>query len=147
MLRGIAMADNDPRLQKLVEAFVQDITRVAHDAAHDVLRRALGAAGVVAPTATAPLAKRPAPSRAKRPASGAGRPGTRRAPSAIDASKTLLLAAIIRTPGQRFEEIRAELGGDRASLQLPLRKLVAEGAVKSKGVKRATRYYPAAAGR
>lgn len=147
MLRRTAMAANDPRLQKLVDAFVQDITRVAHDAARDILRRALAPAGLASPPAAPTAATRPAPTRAKRSAPGAMRPSGRRAPAAIDATKTMLLDAIAKTPGQRFEDIRAALGGDRASLQLPLRKLVAEGAVKSKGVKRATRYYPAAGSR
>jgi predicted transcriptional regulator len=63
--------------------------------------------------------------------------------ASLDATKEVLLAAITKEPGRRFEEIRLALGRDRADLQLPLRKLVAEGSVKSKGVKRATRYYPA----
>lgn len=66
----------------------------------------------------------------------------RRTADSIDATKAALLAAITKEPGRRFEEIRVALRRDRADLQLPLRKLVADGAVKSKGVKRATRYYP-----
>jgi hypothetical protein len=66
----------------------------------------------------------------------------RRGVSDMDAVKGRLLAAIGSEPGQRFEQLRTRLKLERRELVLPLRKLVAERKVKTKGVKRATAYYP-----
>ena len=104
-------------------------------AQRETLLRSLGAEQP-APAAGRATPSPRKPSRAK-PSAG------RRTGASLDATKEVLLAAITKEPGRRFEEIRLALGRDRADLQLPLRKLVAEGSVKSKGVKRATRYYPA----
>ena len=128
-----AMAEAIPALEKLVTQFVQDVRRVAEQAARDTLMRELGATG-----ATTSPAKASATAKARSPAAG-----RRRTDAALDAAKEMLLTAITTEPGRRFEEIRTALGRPRSELERPLRKLVAEGAVRSKGVKRATRYFPA----
>jgi hypothetical protein len=44
----------------------------------------------------------------------------------------------------RIEQINKELGTSTRDLQLPIRKLIASGALKSKGEKRATTYFAGA---
>jgi hypothetical protein len=47
----------------------------------------------------------------------------------------------LRRPGQKAEQLRARPKLERRELVLPLRKLVAEYKVTTKGAKRATAYY------
>lgn len=128
------MAASIPDLDKVVDDFVREVRRVAEQAALEVLQSQLAA--VVPGKARPPSAGRPA-----KAASG------RRSADSIDATKSALLALIAKEPGQRFEQIRTALRRPRTELQLPLRKLVTDGAVKAKGVKRGTRYYPVVSAR
>jgi hypothetical protein len=89
-----------------------------------------------------PLAKTIAPSGSlKRKAKGGKR-------SAEDlATLTAKLGGFIaKNPGQRIEQIGKSLGVSTRELALPAKKLIASGAVKTRGQKRATVYVPAAKG-
>ena len=44
-------------------------------------------------------------------------------------------------PGLRIEQINKQLGTTTKDLALPIRKLIAEGALKTKGEKRSTAYF------
>ncbi len=46
-----------------------------------------------------------------------------------------------KNPGLRIEQINKQLGTTTKSLALPIRKLVAEKRVKTKGAKRSTAYF------
>jgi predicted transcriptional regulator len=46
-------------------------------------------------------------------------------------------------PGLRIEQINRALGTRTAELRLPLRKLIAAKQIKTKGQRRATRYFAA----
>jgi hypothetical protein len=50
---------------------------------------------------------------------------------------------IAKNPGQRIEQIGKSLGVSTRELALPAKKLIASGAVKTRGQKRATVYVPA----
>jgi predicted transcriptional regulator len=54
-----------------------------------------------------------------------------------------LLAAIKSGPGQRMEEIAKGLGTSTSELTLPAKKLLADKKIKTKGERRATKYFPA----
>jgi hypothetical protein len=87
-----------------------------------------------------PLAKTIAPSGSlKRKAKGGKR-------SAEDlATLTAKLGGFIaKNPGQRIEQIAKAMGTTTKDLALPAKKLIASGAVKTRGQKRATVYVPTA---
>lgn len=67
----------------------------------------------------------------------------RRTQAQLDEIKERVLAAIAANPGQRVEEINTALGTNTADLTLPIHKLIDEGAIRAKGTRRATRYFPA----
>mgnify|MGYP001579360745 CR=1 FL=1 len=48
---------------------------------------------------------------------------------------------IKKNPGRRVEQINSELGTTTGELALPLKKLIGEKAVRTKGAKRATTYW------
>ena len=52
------------------------------------------------------------------------------------------LASFVKSnPGLRIEQINKELGTTTKDLQLPIRKLISEGMISSKGQKRSTTYF------
>ncbi len=68
--------------------------------------------------------------------------GAKRPAGEIEATKTRLYDFIKSNPGQRVEQINKALGTTTKDLTLPLKKLIADKAVKTEGEKRATAYFP-----
>lgn len=64
----------------------------------------------------------------------------RRETSAIETLKAAVLDYVKKNPGQRMIEIAPALGIESKMLQLPMKKLVKDKAVKAKGVKTNTTY-------
>ena len=52
-----------------------------------------------------------------------------------------LLTFVSKHPGLRIEQINKQLGTTTKDLALPIRKLIADGAIKTKGEKRSTTYF------
>jgi len=50
-------------------------------------------------------------------------------------------AFVAKHPGLRIEQINKQLGTTTKDLALPIRKLIADGAIKTKGKKRSTMYF------
>jgi hypothetical protein len=57
-----------------------------------------------------------------------------------------LVTFVQQNPGLGVEQINHRLGTTRADLALPLRRLIANGLLHTKGCKRSTKYYPAEVG-
>jgi hypothetical protein len=134
------MADVNTQINKLVEEFVAQVTAVARQAAMDTLTSALGAAGGA-------LARRRGGALAVTVGVGrvaaARRPkGAKRPQSEIEKTKARVQDFIRSHPGLRIEQINKELGTQTRDLALPLRKLIADGAVRTEGEKRSTQYFP-----
>ena len=94
--------------------------------AQHLSRSGAGRASSSGPVASAPLKK-----------------GQKRSRAMIEHTTTQLLAHIKANKGQRIEEIARELGVTTKDLKLSAQKLLADKAVKTKGNRRATRYFPA----
>jgi predicted ArsR family transcriptional regulator len=47
-----------------------------------------------------------------------------------------------KNPGQRGEQIAEALGTDTKPMRLPMQRLIADGAVRTKGERRGMRYFP-----
>ena len=67
--------------------------------------------------------------------------GEKRDPAALEALTAELQSYILNTPGQRIEQIAAAMGVTTQSLALPVKKLLAAGAIGKQGNKRATVYH------
>lgn len=66
----------------------------------------------------------------------------KRSPQAIQAVMDQVVSFVKKNPGLRIEEINGRLRTSTQDLALPIRKLIAEGRLKTKGQKRATTYAP-----
>jgi hypothetical protein len=134
------MSDFQSQINKLVDQFVSQVTAVARQAAMDTLTAALGAAAgrrAAALGGAAPVAGRGAGRRPK---------GAKRPQSEIERTKARVQEFILNNPGLRIEQINKELGTSTRDLALPLRKLIADGAVRTEGEKRSTQYFPGEGG-
>ena len=102
------------------------VVRKALDEARATLSACLAVQGVV-PAASAQSSGRS--------------PGGRRSSSDVANLAGALLAHLEKHPGQRGEEIAAALETDTRTIRLPLKKLIEEKRVKTKGVARGTSYH------
>jgi hypothetical protein len=139
---GIEMTEIERRINELVSNFINDITKLARQAAHDTLSQALaGVGGAVVSDLRLPLGRRGKKGRgvfalSRRP-KGAKRPA-----GEITQLKDAVYAHIKEHPGERIEQINGHMGTRTSDLALPLKKLIADGAVRTEGDRRATRYFP-----
>lgn len=67
-------------------------------------------------------------------------PGGKRDPAALEALQERVRVFIVEHPGLRIEQINKELGTKTKELALPIRKLLADKAIKATGQKRSTTY-------
>lgn len=132
----MARPNFDQQIRKTVEAFVEELSMLVRSAAVQSVTEAFGAS----------------PGGRERGLEGKGagrgvgkaRPrGQKRAPEDLEQLVNQLLAAIKATPGQRMEQIAKGMKTTTQELALPAKKLLAEKKIKTKGERRATKYFPA----
>jgi len=76
-------------------------------------------------------------------ASGSGNAGSpRRDPADLASLSARFMAHVQAHPGLHLEEINEELGTTRKDLRLPIRRLLADGRLVTRGQSRRTTYYP-----
>jgi|GEM_PF-513710 len=160
------MNDINTRISDLVTNFVSEITRLARAAAVDTLSRALDV-GAAAPaprgnltvngkrrgrppnsvsqntSSSAAASSSPAPSASSSARRGKG---AKRPKSEIAEMQERVHSHIRNNPGQRIEQINKVLGTKTSDLTLPLKKLIADGSITTKGARRATTYSPGSGG-
>lgn len=127
------MSNIDKLIREKIQSFVEELAGLVRQAAVQSVTEAFGA---------------PAPSTARR---GPGRPprgaqrgrGEKRSPQALQTMTDDLLAAIKAKPGLRMEQIAASLGTSTKELALPAKRLSADKKIRTKGQRRATKYFPA----
>ena len=132
------MSDFQTEMNRAVQGFVAQISELARRAALDTLESSFGN-GVTAKSrggrllapAGKPLVGRPP-----------GRRGEKRTAEDLEALAGKLAAFVKANPGLRIEQINKELGTTTKDLALPIRKLVAESVIATKGQKRSTTYFP-----
>ena len=120
------MNDFQNELNRVVNGFVAQITELARRAAIDTLEAALG-------NRTGGL--RLTNGRATRGGGG------KRTSDEIEQLAETFHGFVAKHPGLRIEQINKQLGSTTKDLALPIRKLVADGALKTKGEKRSTTYF------
>ncbi|HEU4726317.1 MAG TPA: hypothetical protein VFT22_00440 [Kofleriaceae bacterium] len=126
-------------MNRTVQGFVAQITELARRAAINTLESAFGeraARGAAASAAAALVGI--TDGRVGRPR---GR-GAKRSAADLEALSEKVATFVKTNPGLRIEQINKELGTTTKDLALPIRKLIADGAIQAKGQKRSTTYFP-----
>lgn len=140
------MTEIEQRINDLVSSFVNEITRLAREAASETLQRALAGTGGAAVAAPRVAGRRGRAAKARATAAVAASSrrakGAKRAPGEIVETKNKVHSFIKANPGQRIEQINKQLGTKTSDLSLPLKKLLSEGAIRTEGARRATKYFP-----
>jgi hypothetical protein len=117
-----------------VEAFAEELSNLIRDSAMETVRTALGG--------TAPRrAGRGAGRAAASVRAGSREKGQKRDPSEIERLTSRLLDYVKGNAGQRIEQIAVGLGTSTKELNLPVKKLISQKALRTKGQKRATQYF------
>lgn len=136
------MSDFQTEMNHTVQGFVAQITELARRAALDTLESAFGgrptrsAGPAPVAAAAAPVASVP---RAGRPRGGRG---AKRTSADIEAMSQQVVSFVKASPGLRIEQINKELGTTTKDLALPIRKLISDSVIATKGQKRSTTYFP-----
>lgn len=123
------MSDFQTEMNRVVSDFVNQITELARAAARDMIDQALGKAG----KGTISVGRGVRGVRAGR--------GGKRTADELETLAEDFHAFVTKHPGMRIEQINKQLGTTTKDLALPIRKLIAEGALKTKGAKRSTAYF------
>jgi hypothetical protein len=113
-------------MNRVVAGFVSQITELARRAAIDTLESALGKRG-----STPGLRVR----------GGLRTRGAKRTSGELEKIGERFLDYVGKHPGLRIEEINKQLGTTTKDLALPIRKMIADGEIKTKGEKRSTTYF------
>lgn len=130
------MPNVDAAIRARVEEFANEIVALTRESVMERVRESLGNG---------------APSRRGRPRGTAARSATRasrrpkgakRSPAQLANLQQRLLGHIKANPGQRIEQIGAALHVPTKELALPAKKLLADKAIRTRGQKRATAYFP-----
>jgi len=121
------MSDFQTEMNRVVADFVAQITELARAAARDMIDEALGKGSKGAFSGLG---------RSRRGGRGAKRTGDE-----LEKLADNFHAFVTKHPGLRIEQINKQLGTTTKDLALPIRKLIAEGALKTKGEKRSTAYF------
>ena len=125
------MSDFQTEMNRVVAGFVAQITDLARAAARDMIDEALGRGGKISIGGLG------------RGGSGRGRGrGAKRTSDELDRLADQFHAFVTKHPGLRIEQINKQLNTTTKDLALPIRKLLADGALKTKGTKRSTTYFP-----
>ena len=131
------MSDFQNQMNRVVAGFVAQITELARRAAIDTLEAALTGSG----------ARRAAASSTASAAIGRVRGrGAKRSSDELDKLAESFHNFVKENPGLRIEQINKQLGTSTKDLALPIRKLLAEGAIHAKGQKRSTTYFAGSGG-
>lgn len=128
----MANSDIDDRIRGMVENFAEELAALIRESAFDTVRAALGDGGG---------------GRGRRGgASSAGRSGrakgAKRPPGEIAKLVGKLRDYVKAHPGQRIEQIAKGMSVSTRELNLPAKKLLSQKVLKTRGEKRATKYFP-----
>jgi len=136
------MQDLEQQLHRLMHHFVDQITQLAQRAALRTIRETMARAGTAPRRAGRSLRT----GVRRRPGRPFGSGADKRTAAELDALAQRFTACVQEHPGLRVEQINHALGTSTRDLALPIRKLVASGAIRVEGRKRATTYYAAPVG-
>jgi len=130
----MAKTDIDSKIRGMVEAFAGDLADLIRESAMETVRDALGGVptgrrGGAARASVASAGRRALPKGAKRP------------PDEIVKLTARLLEYVKAHKGERIEQIAKGMSVSTRELNLPVKKLIATKAIRTRGQKRATQYF------
>ena len=133
----------DPRaeIQRVLEHATREIVEIVQRLVIETVQARLGGLTDDLVPVSRGGADRP-PAR-KAPVAAPRARGAKRTQAELDALTGRIAAFITRNPGLRVEQFNRELGTSTKDLALPIKKLLADKVIRSKGAKRATAYFPA----
>lgn len=114
------------RVRELLEEFAEKLEHVLKQDLRDAIERGLGIDGGGV--------------RARAGSNGHRAARGKRDAAALDALQERFVVFVAKHPGLRIEQINAQLGTTTKDLALPIRKLVANGTLKTAGRRRSTTY-------
>jgi hypothetical protein len=136
----------DTEIRSRIEAFLGEISSLVRQSALEAVREALGGNGIGSEAAPA----RRGPGRPRGSGTGArggngrtraaGR-GGRRSSEDLGSMTEQILAHVRSNPGLGAEQLGAALGIATKDMRLPMQKLIADGAVRTEGQRRGTKYF------
>ncbi|MEO7330876.1 MAG: DNA-binding protein [Minicystis sp.] len=158
------MSDAKNEIKNRVDAFVDELSALVRRAALEAVEQALGnkggataavparkpgrprkvvaAAPAVVEEKKAPGRPRGRPAKAATSAAAKRRAGEKRSPVLLAQVTEQVYNHVKSNAGQGVEQIAKALGTSTKELTLPIRKLLSDKKITSKGQKRATRYFP-----
>ena len=122
-------ADFNQQIRDAIESFVEELSTLVRTAALQSVTEVFGSAS--------------GGRRGRGGGSSLRVKGEKRSPQALAQTVGKLLTEIKAKPGLRMEQIAKALGSTTKDLALPAKKLIAEKKIKTKGERRATKYFPA----
>ena len=125
----------EAEVRACVDRFVGELTTLVQQSTIASIQDAIG--GSLSAPARAPRTARPATRKA------GPKKRIRRSSESVEALGGKVASYVSANPGSSISEICSSLGATTKDVRLPLQKLMAEGAVKTTGQKRGTRYHPA----
>jgi hypothetical protein len=132
------MSDFQNKMNDVIEGFVAQITELARRAAISTLQSAFsgrGGGGNGNQGSAMPATAKRSLSRPR----GGGR--SKRSAADLESLSSKAVEFVQANPGLRIEEINTQLGTTTKDLALPVRRLVAEGVISTKGQRRSTTYF------
>ncbi|HEV8550613.1 MAG TPA: hypothetical protein VGQ57_16320 [Polyangiaceae bacterium] len=133
----MAKTDIDEKIRGMLEAFASDLAGLIRESAMETVRDALGGAAPSGRRGGGRVARAEAASPARRLPKGAKRP-----PGEIVKLTQRLLDYVKTHKGERIEQIAKGMSVSTRELNLPVKKLISTKAIKTRGQKRATQYFP-----
>jgi hypothetical protein len=128
------MSNSDAAIREAVDAFVEQLSRLIKQAALDSVQSLL--------SSSAPRGQGGSKANRGSLAIAATRgKGAKRTPDELEALTKKLHVYVTNNPGQRIEQIGKALAVATKELALPVKKLIGEKRVSTKGQKRATTYF------
>jgi len=128
------MSNTDAAIRDAVDAFVEQLRDLIQQAALESVRVALNGGAVTSRRGSKP-------GRTLSVLSSPHRKGAKRTPEELEKLVTKFHSHVAKNPGQRIEQIGKTLGVPTKELTLPVRKLMGEKKLSTKGAKRATTYF------
>lgn len=137
--------DAQSDITRLIEDFTSQLTAlVRRSTLEDVLATLQNGAmgGVVRRGPGRPKGSGRGPGRPPKVGRPAGGKRIRRSSEGLEQMSSDLLTHVKSNPGMRGDQIATALGTDVGTMRLPMKKLIAEGHVRTEGQRRGMMYFP-----